>query len=130
MKVRGVASFPVVYFVKIFEGFCKVWATSYEEHRLFESYYIALREKTRLHCCLNFAWFTITLSDTNAGANSVRSIAFFLICPLLSPYRRMVTIHSGGELFLQGSYRQREAKDSATAVYMQIHEETTLRSHH
>ena len=49
MKVRGVASFPVVYLVKIFEGFCKVWATSYEEHRLFESYYIALREKTRLH---------------------------------------------------------------------------------
>ncbi|SRR6266480_3086442 len=38
-----------VYFVKIFEGICKVWAASYEDHRILESYYIDLKQKANLH---------------------------------------------------------------------------------
>ena len=41
-----------VYFVKLFEGFCNVWATSFEDHRLVESYYLELKEKAKVHAKL------------------------------------------------------------------------------
>ncbi|MDB6108997.1 MAG: hypothetical protein JWR69_747 [Pedosphaera sp.] len=38
-----------VYFVKIFEGFCDLWAVSYEDHRAFETYYFATKMRAQLH---------------------------------------------------------------------------------
>ena len=51
-----------VYFAKIFEGFCKVYPKSEADHRIFESYYIDLKQKATLHVRLLRA-FSHSLKD-------------------------------------------------------------------
>ncbi len=41
-----------VFFVKLFESFCKVWIKTPEEHRAFKSYYDALKIRAQLHAKL------------------------------------------------------------------------------
>ena len=38
-----------VYFVKLFEGFCKIWIKSPEDRRAFEKYYDVLKLRAQLH---------------------------------------------------------------------------------